>query len=66
MDAALGYPALVALIAIALIFDALNGLHDADSRGKSGAATTLRHSSPAPQFPVHLCKSVLYSAYRNN
>ena len=29
MDAALGFPALVALIAIALLFDMLNGLHDA-------------------------------------
>src|SRR5882724_9236858 len=29
MDAALGLPMLVALIAIALIFDFLNGLHDA-------------------------------------
>jgi hypothetical protein len=29
MDFALGVPALVALIGIALIFDMLNGLHDA-------------------------------------
>src|SRR6202162_2651278 len=29
MDAALGFPALLALIGIALLFDMLNGLHDA-------------------------------------
>ncbi len=29
MDAALGLPVLVGLIAVALLFDFLNGLHDA-------------------------------------
>ena len=48
MDAALGFPALVALIAIALIFDALNGLHDA----ANSIATVVSTRVLPPQYAV--------------
>ena len=48
MDVALGYPALVALIAIALVFDMLNGLHDA----ANSIATVVSTRVLAPQYAV--------------
>jgi inorganic phosphate transporter, PiT family len=48
MDAALGLPALVALIAVALIFDFLNGLHDA----ANSIATVVSTRVLAPQYAV--------------
>jgi PiT family inorganic phosphate transporter len=48
MEAALGYPALVGLIAIALIFDALNGLHDA----ANSIATVVSTRVLPPQYAV--------------
>jgi PiT family inorganic phosphate transporter len=48
MDAALGYPALVALIAIALVFDTLNGLHDA----ANSIATVVSTRVLPPQYAV--------------
>src|ERR1700694_4615039 len=48
MDAALGLPALVALIAIALLFDILNGLHDA----ANSIATVVSTRVLPPQYAV--------------
>src|SRR5580692_8844362 len=48
MDVALGYPALVALIAIALIFDMLNGLHDA----ANSIATVVSTRVLPPEYAV--------------
>jgi inorganic phosphate transporter, PiT family len=48
MDAALGFPALVALIAIALLFDLLNGLHDA----ANSIATVVSTRVLPPQYAV--------------
>jgi inorganic phosphate transporter, PiT family len=48
MDAALGFPALVALIAIALLFDMLNGLHDA----ANSIATVVSTRVLRPQYAV--------------
>ncbi len=48
MDAALGLPALIALIAIALIFDLLNGLHDA----ANSIATVVSTRVLRPQYAV--------------
>jgi PiT family inorganic phosphate transporter len=48
MDAALGFPALVALIAIALLFDMLNGLHDA----ANSIATVVSTRVLPPQYAV--------------
>src|SRR4029077_12699407 len=48
MDVALGYPALVALIAIALLFDMLNGLHDA----ANSIATVVSTRVLPPQYAV--------------
>src|SRR3954466_7611800 len=48
MDAALGFPALVALIAIALLFDMLNGLHDA----ANSIATIVSTRVLSPQYAV--------------
>jgi inorganic phosphate transporter, PiT family len=48
MDAALGLPALVALIAVALVFDFLNGLHDA----ANSIATVVSTRVLAPQYAV--------------
>ena len=47
MDA-LGFPALIALIAIAIIFDALNGLHDA----ANSIATIVSTRVLRPQYAV--------------
>src|ERR1700680_3801004 len=47
MDA-LGFPALIALIAIAVIFDALNGLHDA----ANSIATIVSTRVLRPQYAV--------------
>ena len=47
MDA-LGFPALIALIAIAVIFDALNGLHDA----ANSIATVVSTRVLRPQYAV--------------
>jgi inorganic phosphate transporter, PiT family len=48
MDIALGFPALVALIGIALIFDMLNGLHDA----ANSIATVVSTLVLPPQYAV--------------
>jgi inorganic phosphate transporter, PiT family len=48
MDAALGLPALVALIAVALVFDLLNGLHDA----ANSIATVVSTRVLPPQYAV--------------
>src|ERR1700749_929489 len=48
MDVTLGFPALVVLIAIALIFDALNGLHDA----ANSIATVVSTRVLPPQYAV--------------
>src|ERR1700720_1511093 len=48
MDAALGFPALGTVIAIALLFDMLNGLHDAANSIATVAATRVL----APQYAV--------------
>ena len=48
MDAALGFPALVALIAIALLFDLLNGVHDA----ANSIATVVSTRVLPPQYAV--------------
>src|SRR6266853_1250426 len=48
MDAALGLPALIALIAIALLFDLLNGLHDA----ANSIATVVSTRVLRPQYAV--------------
>jgi inorganic phosphate transporter, PiT family len=48
MDAALGFPALVALIGIALLFDMLNGLHDA----ANSIATVVSTRVLPPQYAV--------------
>jgi inorganic phosphate transporter, PiT family len=48
MDAALGLPILVALIAVALIFDFLNGLHDA----ANSIATVVSTRVLSPQYAV--------------
>jgi inorganic phosphate transporter, PiT family len=48
MDAALGLPALIALIAVALVFDALNGLHDA----ANSIATVVSTRVLRPQYAV--------------
>ena len=48
MDAALGLPALIALIAIALLFDLLNGLHDA----ANSIATVVSTRVLPPQYAV--------------
>src|SRR5437660_11068154 len=48
MDAALGLPALVALIAVALVFDFLNGLHDA----ANSIATVVSTRVLPPQYAV--------------
>src|SRR6201994_3169030 len=48
MDVALGFPALVALIGIALVFDALNGLHDA----ANSIATVVSTRVLPPQYAV--------------
>ena len=48
MDAALGLPALVALIAVALVFDFLNGLHDAANSIPTVVSTRVL----APQYAV--------------
>src|SRR5580704_7262222 len=48
MDVALGFPALVALIGIALIFDMLNGLHDA----ANSIATVVSTRVLPPQYAV--------------
>ena len=48
MDAALGLPALVALIAVALLFDLLNGLHDA----ANSIATVVSTRVLPPQYAV--------------
>jgi inorganic phosphate transporter, PiT family len=47
MDA-LGFPALIALIALAVIFDALNGLHDA----ANSIATVVSTRVLRPQYAV--------------
>src|ERR1700688_1474237 len=48
MDAVLGFPALVALIGIALLFDMLNGLHDA----ANSIATVVSTRVLPPQYAV--------------
>src|ERR1700733_5523625 len=48
MDVALGIPALVALIGIALIFDMLNGVHDA----ANSIATVVSTRVLPPQYAV--------------
>ena len=48
MDAALGLPVLVGLIAVALLFDFLNGLHDA----ANSIATIVSTRVLRPQFAV--------------
>src|SRR5207302_5439126 len=48
MDAALGLPILIALIAVALLFDFLNGLHDA----ANSIATVVSTRVLSPQFAV--------------
>ena len=48
MDASLGLPVLVALIAVALVFDLLNGLHDA----ANSIATVVSTRVLAPQYAV--------------
>jgi PiT family inorganic phosphate transporter len=48
MDAALGFPALLALIGIALLFDMLNGLHDA----ANSIATVVSTRVLPPQYAV--------------
>jgi PiT family inorganic phosphate transporter len=48
MDAALGFPALVALVGIALLFDMLNGLHDA----ANSIATVVSTRVLPPQYAV--------------
>jgi PiT family inorganic phosphate transporter len=48
MDAAIGFPALVALIGIALLFDMLNGLHDA----ANSIATVVSTRVLPPQYAV--------------
>ena len=48
MDAALGLPALIALIGIALLFDLLNGLHDA----ANSIATVVSTRVLRPQYAV--------------
>jgi PiT family inorganic phosphate transporter len=48
VDAALGYPVLVGLIAVALLFDFLNGLHDA----ANSIATIVSTRVLRPQFAV--------------
>jgi PiT family inorganic phosphate transporter len=48
MDAALGLPILIALIAVALIFDFLNGLHDA----ANSIATVVSTRVLSPQYAV--------------
>src|SRR5258708_14615814 len=48
MDAALGLPALVALIAVALVFDLLSGQHDA----ANSIATVVSTRVLAPQYAV--------------
>src|ERR1700693_1357923 len=48
MDAALGLPALIALIGIALLFDMLNGLHDA----ANSIATVVSTRVLPPQYAV--------------
>jgi PiT family inorganic phosphate transporter len=48
MDAAIGLPALIALIAVALLFDFLNGLHDA----ANSIATVVSTRVLTPQYAV--------------
>src|ERR1700716_1188576 len=48
MDAALGLPVLIALIAVALLFDFLNGLHDA----ANSIATVVSTRVLPPQYAV--------------
>src|SRR6202011_2125599 len=48
MDAALGLPILIALIAVALLFDFLNGLHDA----ANSIATVVSTRVLRPQYAV--------------
>src|SRR6266849_9468423 len=48
MDAALGLPLLIALIAVALLFDFLNGLHDA----ANSIATVVSTRVLRPQYAV--------------
>src|ERR1700686_5615916 len=48
MDAALGLPILIALIAVALLFDFLNGLHDA----ANSIATVVSTRVLKPQYAV--------------
>jgi inorganic phosphate transporter, PiT family len=48
MDAAIGLPALIALIAVALVFDFLNGLHDA----ANSIATVVSTRVLKPQYAV--------------
>src|SRR6202051_4605985 len=48
MDAALGLPVLIALIAVALLFDFLNGLHDA----ANSIATVVSTRVLRPQYAV--------------
>ena len=48
MDAALGFPVLVGLIAVALLFDFLNGLHDA----ANSIATIVSTRVLRPQYAV--------------
>jgi PiT family inorganic phosphate transporter len=48
MDAALGFPALLAMIGIALLFDLLNGLHDA----ANSIATVVSTRVLPPQYAV--------------
>src|SRR6202166_1359282 len=48
MDAALGLPVLIALIAVALLFDFLNGLHDA----ATSIATVVSTRVLRPQYAV--------------
>jgi PiT family inorganic phosphate transporter len=48
MDVALGLPVLIALIAIALLFDLLNGLHDA----ANSIATVVSTRVLRPQYAV--------------
>ena len=55
MDAALGLPVLVGLIAVALLFDFLNGLHDA----ANSIATIVSTRVLRPQF------AVLWAAFFN-
>ena len=55
MDAVLGYPVLVGLIAVALLFDFLNGLHDA----ANSIATIVSTRVLRPQF------AVLWAAFFN-